>query len=175
MRLLPVLDSCSRPSKPLSSLELPWISVSTTSYSSTTRSMKIHLVLITLDTLDSFDAPIKDLLKIFGENKNQIILSSMRVLSNYNQHHHNKVMMEKSLWNLFWTAGVGQTMALFPQKQIFCRVSTSWLANTARERVWEATLQLHSEQEGNLLLEIFYCLSQSPFIYILYRDWLVFN
>lgn len=59
--------------------------------------MKIHLVLLTLDTLDSFDAPIKDLLKIFGENKNQIILPSMRVLSNYNQHHHNKVVMEKSL------------------------------------------------------------------------------
>lgn len=45
--------------------------------------MKSHVVLLTLDTLDSFDATIKDLLKNFWEGKNKVILSSVRVLSNY--------------------------------------------------------------------------------------------
>lgn len=52
-------------------------------YSLTACSMKSHVVLLTLDTLDSFDATIKDLLKTFREGKNKVILSSVRVLSNY--------------------------------------------------------------------------------------------
>lgn len=82
-----MLDSSSRPPKTSLLLGVP-LNFSTHNiiqkgtYSLTACSMKSHLVLLTLDNLDSFDTPINNLLKIFWENKNKVTFSSMRVSSN---------------------------------------------------------------------------------------------
>lgn len=175
----PTLDSSSRPSNSL--LELTSISAYTRSYEKATSSLTPpHLITLTLDIPVSFNAShdtdsMRDLIKNLQKKLTTVLQSCAfsRDLSNYT----NKVrrwlkLMEEPLQNPSWTAGTGQAVALFPKTELLYRFFS--IPNgkyIGEQRAAHYRVQGGASPPG----DAFYYLSQSPFICILYRNWLVFN
>lgn len=111
--------------------------------------------------------------KFFWENKN--ILSSMRVLSNY-----SNVTITKWWWK--------SPCEISSEQQEWVRPWLCFHKNCFSAGLWYPEWQIQQGKEcgkplcsctvskgGISSWSSFYCLSQGPFICILYRDWLVFN
>lgn len=128
-------------------------------YSLTTCFMTSHLVLLTLDILASFDAPhgtdsIRDLVKKSLEKINcRVILSSIRVLSNYPNTTIKKWGSDWNKWKSLCEISAEQqeqarSGLCLNTQSFYTGTSAFWMANTVGKSVWEVILQLCSVHEG---------------------------